>query len=561
MANQDRHSAMLPRREPVVYPRRRGRLVASHRGGRWGDGRYMAAYRRLLTRHKRLIRRVGITGGVLAGVLVACCLALWWRLNDGPIQIDAFTPWLASAIEENFGGSEHVEVGGTQIERTENGGAAVRIRDIVVRDAEGAVVARAPKAEVRVSALSLFSGRMRAESLNLVGAQLNVRIERDGAVTIFAGADKHPFVTASAPVAVASAAGGIPSFEQRTLTSAMPHAAPSRAAPAATTAPASPRRTSDMVAALLAWIDSISATGLDGHDLHELGLKEGTLTVDDERTGKDWSLANIRLSVERPSSGVVVVKLGSENTERPWALVAQIKPLHDGARSVELEARHIPANGLVRALHLGDGSLRTNLPLSASVSGEIGADGVPRNLVGRIVAEGGYIGDSSDGDGRIDLDHAEFKFNWDSAERILSVPFQILSGDNRLTLLGQVETPAEPGGRWLFKIGGGTAVLSALGANTDPLIVNRIAFSGSFDPAKKRLVLDEGDIGNVDVGVYMSGSADYSGGDLRLNAGFAGKRMSVKTSNAYGRSSSRPKCAIGSTNTSQAARWTTSPSR
>ena len=33
-------------------------------------------------------------------------------------------------------------------------------------------------------------------------------------------------------------------------------------------------------AALLAWIDSLGATGLDGRDLSELGLKNGNLTVD-----------------------------------------------------------------------------------------------------------------------------------------------------------------------------------------------------------------------------------------------------------------------------------------
>ena len=115
------------------------------------------------------------------------------------------TPWLVSAIEENFGSGHRVEVGGTQIERTENGGTAVRIRDIIVRDADGTIVASAPKAEVRVSGMSLLSGHMRAESLNLVGAEMAVRIERDGGVTIFAGADKHPIATAAVPVSAAAA--------------------------------------------------------------------------------------------------------------------------------------------------------------------------------------------------------------------------------------------------------------------------------------------------------------------------------------------------------------------
>ena len=126
---------------------------------------------------------------------------LWWRLSSGPIQLDVFTPWLVSAIEENFGSHERVEVGGTQIERTEHG-AAVRVRDIVVRDPDGTVVASAPKAEIDVSGLSLFSGHMRAESLNLVGATMAVRIEPDGRVTVFAsGTDKHPIATANVPAA------------------------------------------------------------------------------------------------------------------------------------------------------------------------------------------------------------------------------------------------------------------------------------------------------------------------------------------------------------------------
>ena len=201
MANQDRQSAAVPRWEPLVHPRRRGSLTAAHRGDRSGDGRYLAAYRRVLARHRRLIRRVGIGSGILAGILILGLGGLWWRLSSGPIQLDAFTPWLATAIADNFGSRERVEVGGTQIERTENGGAAVRVRDIVVRDPDGTVVASAPKAEIRVSGLSLLSGHMRAESLNLVGAELAVHIEQNGEVTVFAsGADQRPLATATVPV-------------------------------------------------------------------------------------------------------------------------------------------------------------------------------------------------------------------------------------------------------------------------------------------------------------------------------------------------------------------------
>ena len=80
---------------------------------------------------------------------------LWWRLGAGPINLEMATPWLAAAIEENIGHGNTVEVGGTQIERAGRIRIAVRIRDIVVRDRDHAIVASAPKAEVKLSGTAL----------------------------------------------------------------------------------------------------------------------------------------------------------------------------------------------------------------------------------------------------------------------------------------------------------------------------------------------------------------------------------------------------------------------
>ena len=536
MANQDRQiGPPLRWGETAVHPRRRANLAAAHRGEH-GDGRYLAAYRRLLGRHRRLIKRVALGGCALVGLLVLGCAGLWWRLSTGPIQVDAFSPWLVAAIEENFGSRERVEVGGTQIERTGNGGAAVRVRDIVVRDPDGTVVASAPKAEIRVSGLSLLSGHMRAESLSLVGAELAVRIEQDGNVTVFAsGADSHPIATASAPLAGAlrpigaSAGASVPANQQQ---APQDKAAPNQST-AAALSPGNPNfagaahpAAADSIAAVLAWLDGIGQSGLDGHDLRELGLKDGTLTVDDRRTGKRWSFHDITMSLERPHGGGITVTVGSENADRPWGLTASMKPTTDGHREIALEARQVAVNDLLLASRLDDGTLQVDLPISASLRGEIGRNGVPETLVGRIVANAGVISDGDGSDGRIEIDRAEFKINWDAASRLLEVPFQIVSGGNRITLRGQVEAPAQPQGSWGFNIAGGSAVLSTPAAPGDQLILNRIAVTGRFDPISKRLTITHGDLGNADLGVAMSGMADYANGNLHLATGLAATRMS-----------------------------------
>ena len=133
----------------------------------------------------------------------------------------------------------------------------------------------------------------------------------------------------------------------------------------------------------MSWIDGIGETGLDGHDLRELGLKDGNLTVDDERTGKHWNFKEITLTLERPQGGGVVVTMGSDNPQHPWGLTAAIKPTRNGSRSIEIEGRHVSANDLLLASRLGDGNIVANLPLSASLHGEIGPDGVAAKLVVR----------------------------------------------------------------------------------------------------------------------------------------------------------------------------------
>ena len=138
---------------------------------------------------------LAIAIAALLVIFAGCFGGLWWRLGAGPINLEMATPWLAAAIEENIGHGNTVEVGGTQIERAGRIRIAVRIRDIIVRDRDHAIVASAPKAEVKLSGSALLMGRLRAESLNLVDAELAVRITPDGNVTVSAGDNARPLAT------------------------------------------------------------------------------------------------------------------------------------------------------------------------------------------------------------------------------------------------------------------------------------------------------------------------------------------------------------------------------
>src|SRR6202140_862596 len=246
---------------------------------------HLGALRRWLA-GERWVKRLAVVIAVLMVIFAGCFGGLWWRLGAGPINLEMATPWLAAAIEDNIGHGNTVEVGGTQIERAGRIRIAVRIRDIIVRDRDHVIVASAPKAEVRLSATALLMGRLRAESLNLVDAELAVRITPDGQVTVSTGDTARPLATG---VASKKDAGMAPTFPRQGGT------APPSPGSASPSSPA-PQTTASAQSGLLAgldWLDSLSLTGLDGQNLNEIGLKNGSLIIDDQQGGNKWNFENI----------------------------------------------------------------------------------------------------------------------------------------------------------------------------------------------------------------------------------------------------------------------------
>src|SRR5262249_44306158 len=406
-----------------------------------------------------------------------------------------------------LGGRYRIEVGGTQLERDEEGHVAVRLRDVVVRDPDRVVVATAPKAEVGVSGSALMTGRIEVRRLSLIGAGMSVRIEPDGQVTVFASAEQRPIATAPAVAAIGSSAAARPP-------------APASQSPAA--APAA-------FAALLGWLARLDALGLDGRDLAEVGLKSGSLSVDDLRGRKRWTFENINLSLTRPREGGVAFAVNSTGTDGPWSLITTVTPRDGtGRRSIEAVIRDLSPKDLLLALRLDDGGISGGRPISAVWRAEIAPDGPVPSVHGRAVIGAGHVGEADDPDGRFLIDEAQLNLRWDAESRRLVVPFEVLSAGNRVSLLAHIEAPSEPDGAWGIAIGRGQIVLSSAERSREPpLILDRVALRGRIDPVKRRFELEQGDLSGMAASVAFRGVLDYSGPEPRLSAGLFGTRMSV----------------------------------
>ena len=445
---------------------------------------------------------------LLALVLSGCFGILWWRLGEGPIAFDVATPWLTAAIRDNIGSEHDVQVGGTQIERAGSARVAVRVLNIVVRDRDGAVVAAAPKAEVRIAGLSLLMGRLRAESLSLVEAELSVLIQPDGKVSVSTGNTAKPIVTARTPEALV----------------ARSHPSSNASDPQAGGAPANSGM--DSLLAALSWIDGLSASGLDGYDLNEVGLKNSNIVVDDRQSGNRWNFENVTFSLRRPAGGGVALSVGEDGPTRNWQFQTAIGPPVNGVRSVDISADMVLIRDLLFALRLKDASYSADLPISGRLRGEIGRDGLPTYFTGKVRADAGTIVDRRAPEYPMNIDQVDISLDWDSTRRVLVAPFQVVAGPNRITLLAHLEPPGDMVPNWQLGLSGGTIVLPGEQGEL-PLIFNRIAIRMRFDLEGQRIILTQGDISNGTVAVAGTGTFDFSTPEPRLVAGIAGTPMTA----------------------------------
>jgi Protein of unknown function len=481
------------------------------------SSRLRKAWARVRPRHRTRLRtriraslghravRLGLQISVVVLALIAVSAGgLWMRLAAGPISIDLITPLLSSAIEHTLGSRHRVEIGGSQIERDQGGRMSLRIRDILIRDADGAVVAGAPKAEVAVSTTGLLMGSLHAKRVSLVGAELAVRIETDGQVTISTGAERRPIAVTPA---IAKPAAATPAQQNAVVPS-------SSAQPGA-----------DQFATLMRWLDRFAKGETENEILGELGLKGGNLIVDDRRNGKTWTFEQINFSMNRYGRGGLIFNLGSDNEERPWQLSAAMIPNGYERRSVQIEARQVSTRDILLAMRLDEGDFQFDIPVTGSIRAEIGADFMPQVVEGRLMAEGGRIGNAKNEDESVNIDKAEMNLDWDSTRRSLVAPFKIASGRNRVTLLSQFEAPMEPGLPWRLIVTGGSIVLGPPQADEAPLVLNRILVRALLDPATKRIDLLQGDVGGGGVNLAMSGNIDFSSGEPLLSGGMVGMPM------------------------------------
>lgn len=129
---------------------------------------------------RQLVKFTLSTLVIVVAVFAVAAAGGFWLLNQGPVSLTFLTKTVQDAMNANLDGMS-VSLKDVIIERdAETGKPTFRLRDLALRDASGALLARAPRAAVEVDGTSLLSGDIVVHQLELIGPRLLVQRKRDG---------------------------------------------------------------------------------------------------------------------------------------------------------------------------------------------------------------------------------------------------------------------------------------------------------------------------------------------------------------------------------------------
>jgi hypothetical protein len=448
------------------------------------------------TRYGNLSRAKIVSVGIVTAGL------LYILLVRGFFPFDVASPWIASALERQLGPGHRVEIGSTRLDHDASGAPVLKIERVRVFGPGGKVIANAPSAEVGLDGSSLLVGNFRARRIDLVGAETLVQVGSDGRVAIRAGRDATPITAAESGGTTEAAPGtGGQSKSRRPPPFHYPE--------------------------LVRWLDSFEKGGLDGVALSQIGLKQGSLIVENADTGREWAFRDINIQLSRPPEGGLLFSLSSSGEADKWSLTATVAAPQDGVRAIDVVANNLAPRDILLAAGMGNADLLAENAISGILRAQLANDGRLVSANFRASAGSGIVGSTTDPDARFRIDTVQVQARFDPERQATIVePLMIQAGGNRMALTVVVEAPKDGSRNWPVSIPQGTLFLTSGRANEAPLVLDQVTAKGVFDAPGQRLVVQQGTLSGMTTGGAFSGSLTF-GEKPMLALGIAASRVSA----------------------------------
>lgn len=439
---------------------------------------------------RRRIIKISVLATLSAlAVLLIIVAAFFWRLSQGPVALDFLSKRIETEVNNAMPGF-HVSIGGVIFELDKATGVPqFRLRDLTLNDAAGNLIARSERAAVGLQASNLIAGNFRPKSIELIGTRLLIKRQLDGTVTLGFGA----------PVNSQSASG-----------------ASGQQDPSAVDGKADKEQGADQsfsVANARPILDMLSGTNTKASTalLEDIRISNATIQLYDEINRATWFAPQADLTFRRMPYGFVVFTKASV-ASGPTTWQTEISATYRTEQhSFALSARIfdlIPANVASKLFALSKFA-RVNIPLSGHAEAEISDAGVVQKASFEFSAAAGVIDLPEYFANPIVVDEGSLRADYDPATGGFNVVDSILLiGGSRAELTGRIDPQREPDGSLSsigFKLKANNVSVDTQGTVKEPVIVDRVEFSGKTAVDAQRLDVDDLLVMSGDAGVRLRG--------------------------------------------------------
>lgn len=454
------------------------------------------------SRARRLIRGALLAKTALVCLVLVAGLALYLRIGIAPLRFEGLTAQVTAALESRLGEAWRISLDDSAI--TLVGGAlAMKVAGLDILDADGALVARAPRALVSISAWSLAAGRPLPRAIELHDVQLRLQVSRDGSLSL-APPDERPLVPpAQESVAVIEAA-------------ANPEPLPF-------TAPAT------LALAIGALLEDLLDPGNPVGAIDYARVVDASLTLVDEDGRERVGFSDVDAHFwTQPDARSLDAEFEGETGR--WRLTGRASRDADGGYDAVIGIEGMPLDDVVMIAGLPRVAGSRSLRLSASA--ELGVDERSRltRFDARLWTSAGEVSINNKDFSSLRIDRLSARASWDPQTDTLLLPsLDFQSQATRINLAGGASVDPETG-RWRLDLAGANATLG--GATERDRIVSLDRIGLRAQGGEEGVVVEELSLEGEDIDLALAfsfGAPDDLGGlRIALQAQDTGVRTALR---------------------------------
>jgi hypothetical protein len=417
---------------------------------------------------------------------------LYVRLAQGPVQLDFMRAMVETRINQNLPNMT-VKLGGVVAERSElTGVPQVRLRDVELRDKQGNLVAKAPRAAIGVREDALFRGSLVPSAIELIGPRIEVMRSLDGGLELGFGE-------------------AAPENESVVIDAAAPAPASEGAAAPETGVLSRPGAGAAIIEVLSGAPGEASGSM---SSIETIRIADARIRFYDEANDAIWNIPKAELVFQRmPYGFAVAANAAISNGDEAGSWTADLSASYRReTRSFSVSARIndlVPANISDEIFALSQ-LARVNVPLAGQVEMEITDTGLITKATAEFTASAGEVDLPDYLSEPLIVDEGSLRADYDPVTgSIIITDSNLLVGSSRAQVKGSILPVRNAEGKLTAlktTLQARNVAIDAQGSIKQPVLVDRVDFTGNAAIEEARLDIDDLLVMSGGAGIRMRGS-------------------------------------------------------